>query len=77
MKLILNLNYCNYFNQTVGSLPNSIQNLTFDYEFNLPIEKIPSELKTLSIDEYSPNTKTIFESVLELNPNIKIIEIYS
>ena len=61
------------FNQPINNLPDSIQNLTFDYAFNQLIKKIPADLKIVYIDKFNPSIKTISNSILQINQNIKII----
>ena len=35
---------------------------------------LPNELKLININKNNPNIKTIFESILQINPNVEIIE---
>ncbi len=73
---IQNIVFAYMFNQSIDNLPNSIQSITFGCSFNFPIKKIPPKLSTLNINKNNQNIKTISKSVLELNPDVKIIEIY-
>jgi hypothetical protein len=43
--------------------------------FNQNIKKIPKELKSLIIDHNNNNFLTISQTILKLNPSIKIIKI--
>ncbi len=72
---IQNLTFGIYFNKPIDNLPNSIQNLTFCGWFNQLIKKLPIELKIVNIKNPNLNMKTISNSILQINPNIKIIEI--
>ena len=85
---IINLTFGHKFNKPIDNLPNSIVNLTIGFYFNQLIKKIPIELKIVNVKKIdiiskqlnlikkksNLNIKIISKSILEINPNIQIIE---
>ncbi len=71
---IQSLTFGKSFNQMVDNLPNSIQSLTFSWTFDKLFNNLPIELEIVKIKKFNSNIETITESILQINPSIKIIE---
>ena len=69
---IISLTFGDYFNQPVANLPNSLTSLTFGTSFNQLVNSLPIGLKEVYIRNLNPDIETISNSILKINPNIKI-----